>query len=212
MIWLAEEPIPGSADAVARLRQAGSRRGVRHQQCVPTVAELQERLADGGDRRPRPDELVTSAQAAASMLEPGSTAVVCADGGVLEALSARGVTVVAEGPADAVVVGWTRRFDFDLLATAATAVRLGARFIGTNEDPTHPTPRTPAPGIGRDPGRGGDRGPGDPRGGRQAARPARGAAAGRVPLTPCSWWGTGPPPTGRWRAGSDFPSRWCARA
>ena len=74
--------------------------------------------------------------------------MVCADGGVLEALSARGVTVVAEGPADAVVVGWTRRFDFDLLATAATAVRLGARFIGTNEDPTHPTPRRLLPGSG----------------------------------------------------------------
>jgi ribonucleotide monophosphatase NagD (HAD superfamily) len=82
------------------------------------------------------------------MLEPGSSAVVCADGGVLEALAARGVSVVAEGPADAVVVGWTRRFDFDLLATAATAIRLGARFIGTNEDPTHPTPQRLLPGSG----------------------------------------------------------------
>jgi ribonucleotide monophosphatase NagD (HAD superfamily) len=82
------------------------------------------------------------------MLEPGSTALVCADGGVFEALAARGVSVVSEGPADAVVVGWTRRFDFDLLATTATAVRQGARFIGTNEDPTHPTPGRLLPGSG----------------------------------------------------------------
>jgi HAD superfamily hydrolase (TIGR01450 family) len=113
----------------------------------PTIAELQQRLADAGIGA-EPAELVTSAQAAASMLEPGSTAVVCADGGVLEALAARGVTIVGEGPADAVVVGWTRGFDFDLLATAATAVRLGARLVGTNEDPTHPTPGRLLPGSG----------------------------------------------------------------
>ena len=147
VIWLAEEPIPGSADAVARLREAGHGVVFATNNASPTVAELRERLAKAGIAA-EPDELVTSAQAAASMLEPGSTAVVCADEGVLEALSARGVTIMAEGPADAVVVGWTRRFDFDLLTTAATAVRLGARFIGTNEDPTHPTPRRLLPGSG----------------------------------------------------------------
>ncbi len=44
--------------------------------------------------------------------------------------------------------GWTRRFDFDLLASAATTVRLGARLVGTNEDPTHPTPDRLLPGSG----------------------------------------------------------------
>jgi 4-nitrophenyl phosphatase len=147
VVWLAEQPIPGSADAVARLRQAGHGVVFATNNASPTIAEFQQRLARAGIEA-RPDEIVTSAQAAASMLEPGSSAVVCADGGVLEALAARGVSVVAQGPADAVVVGWTRRFDFDLLATAATAIRLGARFIGTNEDPTHPTPQRLLPGSG----------------------------------------------------------------
>jgi len=147
VIWLAEEPIAGSADAVARLRQAGHGVVFATNNASPTVAELLRRLSDAGIPATA-DELVTSAQAAASMLEPGSTAVVCAGGGVLEALATRGVTVVAEGPADAVVVGWTRSFDFDLLSIATTAVRLGARFIGTNEDPTHPTPRRLLPGSG----------------------------------------------------------------
>ena len=53
-----------------------------------------------------------------------------------------------DGPADAVVVGWTRHFDFEVLATAAAAVRAGARFIGTNEDATHPTPDRLLPGSG----------------------------------------------------------------
>ena len=147
VVWLAEQPIPGSADAVARLRQAGHEVVFATNNASPTVAELRQRLAAAGIEA-TPDEIVTSAQAAASMLAPGSTAVVCGDEGVLEALAARGVSVVAEGPADAVVVGWTRRFDFDLLATAAAAVRLGARFIGTNEDPTHPTPQRLLPGSG----------------------------------------------------------------
>ena len=147
VVWLAEEPIPGSADAVARLREAGRTVVFATNNAAPTVGELLERLERAGIAA-GPDELVTSAQAAASMLEPGTTAVACADGGVLEALVARGVTVVAEGPADAVVVGWTRRFDFDMLATAASALRMGARFIGTNEDPTHPTPQRLLPGSG----------------------------------------------------------------
>jgi ribonucleotide monophosphatase NagD (HAD superfamily) len=55
---------------------------------------------------------------------------------------------VPEGPADAVVVGWTRSFTFEAVARAAATVRAGARLIGTNEDPTHPTPDGLLPGAG----------------------------------------------------------------
>jgi glycerol-1-phosphatase len=147
VVWLAEEPIAGAADALSRLRAAEIRVVFATNNSAPTVAEFVARLARAGIDVV-PGDLVTAAQAAASMLARGSTAVVCADGGMLEALDEREVTVVPEGPADAVVVGWTRRFDFEMLATAATAVRAGARFIGTNEDPTHPTPERLLPGSG----------------------------------------------------------------
>lgn len=147
VVWLAEQPIPGSADAVELLRGAGHGVLFATNNAAPTVGELRARLARAGIDA-SPEQIVTSAQAAASMLEPDSTAVVCGEDGVLEALAARGVTVLPEGPADAVVVGWTSRFDFDLLATAATAVRGGARLIGTNEDATHPTPERLLPGSG----------------------------------------------------------------
>jgi 4-nitrophenyl phosphatase len=74
--------------------------------------------------------------------------VVLGGDGVLEALAARGVTVVPEGPADAVVVGLTRSFTYEALTAAVTAVRGGARFIGTNEDATYPTPDGLVPGAG----------------------------------------------------------------
>jgi 4-nitrophenyl phosphatase len=147
VIWLADEPITGSAEAVTRLRDAGFGVIFATNNSSPTVSELVGRLAGAGITAV-PDDIVTSAQAAASILDPGTTALACADEGVVEALRLRRVHVVAHGPADAVVVGWTRRFDFFLLATAASAVRAGARLVGTNDDPTHPTPQGLQPGSG----------------------------------------------------------------
>ena len=60
----------------------------------------------------------------------------------------RDAVVVDDGPADAVVVGWTHEFDFDRLARAAATARGGAQLIGTNDDPTHPTPDGLQPGCG----------------------------------------------------------------
>jgi HAD superfamily hydrolase (TIGR01450 family) len=147
VVWLAGEPIPGSAEAVALLRRAGVRVVFATNNAAPTIAELLARLDKAGIEADRAD-LLTSAQAAASMLEPGTTAFPCAQGGVVEALTERGITVVDSAPADAVVVGWTTQFDFALLADTATLVRQGARFIGTNEDATHPTPERLLPGSG----------------------------------------------------------------
>jgi HAD superfamily hydrolase (TIGR01450 family) len=147
VIWLARQPIPGSADAIARLRAAGIGVLFATNNALPTLAELVDQLAAVGIAA-TPEDLVTSAQAAASLLDENSTAVVCASGGVTEALAARGVIVVAEGPADAVVVGLTRDFTYDMLATAVTAVRDGARLVGTNDDATYPTPGRLLPGAG----------------------------------------------------------------
>jgi glycerol-1-phosphatase len=147
VVWLGGEPIQGSSDAVARLRQEHIRVVFATNNAAPTVSDLVARLRRAGIEVDASD-IVTSAQAAASMMQPDQSAVVCADDGVAEALSARGVRIVERGPADAVVVGWTHRFDFDRLATAADAARMGARLIGTNEDATYPTPDGLLPGAG----------------------------------------------------------------
>lgn len=158
VVWLAGEPIPGAGDAVDRLRGAGAKVLFASNNSSPTLAELLRRLRRAGIEA-GPDEVVTSGQAAASMLEPGTTALVLGDDGLLEALAARGVRSVlatdddaahhvAVDALDAVIVGWTHRFDFELLTMANRAVRAGARLIGTNEDPTHPTPEGLLPGSG----------------------------------------------------------------
>ena len=107
VVWLSGRPIPGVDEAVARLRGAGVHVLFATNNSAPTRAELKKQLAHCGITAADAD-LLRSADVAAGLLAPGTTAVVLGEDGVLEALADRGVTVVPEGPADAVVVGWTR--------------------------------------------------------------------------------------------------------
>jgi NagD protein len=147
VIWLTGHPLPGVAEAIDLLRAAGVRPLFATNNSAPTRVELHQRMANCGITVEDSD-LLSSADVAAAMLDPGSSALVLADDGVREALGARGVRLVETGPADAVVVGWTRSFTFDAVAEAARTVRAGARLIGTNEDPSHPTPEGLLPGAG----------------------------------------------------------------
>jgi 4-nitrophenyl phosphatase len=147
VVWLADQPIPGSAEAIARLRSSGQRVVLVTNNSSLTLGEYQAKLAAHGVPTDAAD-LVTSAQVAADLLTPGQRAVVVAGPGVTEALEARGVVPLREGPADAVVVGWHRDFDYERLRIAMEAVRGGARLIGTNDDATYPTPDGLLPGGG----------------------------------------------------------------
>ncbi len=66
------------------------------------------------------------------LIDPGGRAFVCGDDGVREALERRGIEVVTEAPASAVVVGWTTIFRLRSSRASMTVVRSGARLIGTN--------------------------------------------------------------------------------
>jgi 4-nitrophenyl phosphatase len=147
VVWLSGRPIPGVDEAVARLRGAGVHVVFATNNSSPTRAELRRRLDHCGIGA-ADEDLLRSADVAAGLLQPGTTALVLGDDGIVEALGNRGITVVPDGPADAVVVGWTRAFTFDAVDRASRAVREGARLIGTNEDATFPTPEGLVPGAG----------------------------------------------------------------
>jgi HAD superfamily hydrolase (TIGR01450 family) len=147
VVWLTGHPIKGSAEAIGRLRSSGIRVLFVTNNAAPTLAALLERL-DAAGIETESEDVVSSAQAAASMLDPGSRGFVCGDDGVREALGDRGIEVVTAGPAEAVIVGWTKTFDFGILETSMGVVRSGARLIGTNSDPTHPGPAGLSPGAG----------------------------------------------------------------
>ena len=149
VVWLAGTPIGDVAGAVDTIRRSGARVAFVTNNSSPTLAALRRRLAAVGIDAD-PGELATSARAAASLLEPGQSATVLAEDGVLEALEERGVrpTAAGEGPGDAAVVGWSRQFDFAALTRIATAARHTGRLVATNADPTHPTPDGLVPGSG----------------------------------------------------------------
>ncbi len=147
VVWLSDDVIPGVPEAIAQLREAGHTILFLTNNSSRKVGDLVEKL-EGMGIAVDAEEIVTSAQAAATMLEPGSVALVCAGDGVREALDARGVEMVDSGRADAVVVGFHKEFDYDRLNAAYQAIRGGARLIGTNDDTTYPTPEGPIPGGG----------------------------------------------------------------
>ncbi len=147
VIWLSGQPIGDVGAAVGSLRRRGIRVVFATNNSAPTTAELVDRLARCGVTA-GPADLASSAGAAASLLDPGQSVRVLAQGGVLEALATRGVKAVSGDAAEAAVVGWSRSFDFDTLAATADAARRTGRLIGTNEDPVHPTPDGLVPGSG----------------------------------------------------------------
>ncbi|MCB1005287.1 MAG: HAD-IIA family hydrolase [Acidimicrobiales bacterium] len=146
VVWLDDQPLPGAAAAVGRLRSAGERVVFVTNNSSVRLADQEAKLARFGI--PAAGDVVTSAVVAAGLVEAGERVFVCAGPGVEEAVRARGAEPVRDGDADAVLVGFHRDFDYDELDRASRAVRRGARLVGTNDDATYPTPAGLLPGGG----------------------------------------------------------------
>ena len=146
VVWLGDEPIPGAADAVARLRARGERVLFATNNSSAVLGDQEAKLERMGI--PADGDVLTSAAAAARLVQPGERALVAGGPGIVEALVARGASPVRDGDADVVVVGFHRDFDYERLRIAVRALQRGARLIATNDDATYPTPGGPIPGGG----------------------------------------------------------------
>jgi 4-nitrophenyl phosphatase len=146
VVWLADEPILGAAVAIEQLRARGDDVVFVSNNSYPTVAEYVDKLAAHGISAE--GDVITSAMAAAHLVDPGERVLVLGGPGVREAVESRRATIVDDGDADAVLVGFHRDFTYERMRIAATAVRRGARLLATNDDATYPTPDGPIPGAG----------------------------------------------------------------
>ncbi|MGH9214009.1 MAG: HAD-IIA family hydrolase [Acidimicrobiales bacterium] len=157
VVWLGERALEGAADAVAELRAGGHQVVFATNNSSPVVGEQEAKLARLGI--PARGDVVTSATAAAALVAAGERVLVCGGPGMVEAMEARGAevvdaTIAARAGAtlvdavDAVAVGFDPYFDYERLTASYRAVRAGARFIASNDDPTYPTPEGPIPGGG----------------------------------------------------------------
>ena len=153
VVWLDDEPIAGAADAVALLRAAGEHVGFVTNFSFGRRDDIAAKLERHGIEAA--DGVITSAMAAAALVEPGERALVCAGPGVVDELHRRNVETIDASDrsalttrVDVVVVGYHPTFDYERMTAAATAVRRGARLLGTNDDATYPTAAGPVPGGG----------------------------------------------------------------
>jgi len=144
-----EQPIPGAAEFISRLRERGLPFLVLTNNSMYTRRDLAARLAANGLEVPE-EAIWTSALATANFLDsqrPNGSAFAVGEAGLLTALHAIGYTLTERDP-DYVVLGETRTYSFERIAQAIRLIAGGARFIATNPDPTGPTPNGPLPATG----------------------------------------------------------------
>lgn len=151
VIWRGDEPVPGSAEAVAALRRAGAPVVFVTNSSALPVGEVEAKLARHGIAGE--GAVRTSAQAAATLVAAGERVLVCGGAGLVEAVAAVGAEPVANagadpGPVDAVLCGYWRAVDYDRLRWAATSVLRGARLLASNDDATYPGADGLLPGGG----------------------------------------------------------------
>lgn len=141
-------PVPGAPAAIDLLRDLGVGLTFATNNAMRTPAAVAAHLRQAGFGL-EASEVVTAAQAAARMLAPATRCVVIGMDGVLGPLAEQGCVVTRDyTEAEAVVVGLDTRLSYDDLATAALAIGRGARFVGTNPDPSFPSERGQTPGNG----------------------------------------------------------------
>ncbi len=153
VVYLGSSAVPGAAEALEGARRAGMRLAFVTNNASRSPSTIAAQLVRLGVPA-SPDEVVTSAHAAARLLAerlpPGSPVLVVGGIGLRIALRERGlrpVSTAAEQPA-AVVQGYGPDIDYGLLAEGGLAVRAGAWFVASNVDVTLPTARGLQPGNG----------------------------------------------------------------
>lgn len=147
VIWRGSESVPGSAEAVAKIRQQGLPLAFVTNSALRTPAQVAAKLAKHGIPDAE-DMVITAAMAAACLVEPNERVLVIGSEGLAVAIEQRGAELVDAGPCDAVVVGITDRFDYDMLSKAMAAINAGARFVASNDDSSFPTESGLIPGAG----------------------------------------------------------------
>ncbi len=149
VIYHGSELIPGAASFIGQLRDReipflfltnNSQRTRRD------VATRLRRLGIAADEQ----HVFTCAMATARFLaaqQPGGTAYVIGEGGLLNALHQHGYSVVDKDP-DYVVVGEGRNLSFETVEAALRMIQSGAKLVATNLDPNCPTRDGLRPGCG----------------------------------------------------------------
>lgn len=153
VVYVGEHAVDGARLALDRARTSGMRLAFVTNNAARPPQAVAAHLTELGIAA-APDEVITSAQAAAGYLAerlaPGSKVLVVGATGLVEALRERQLVPVSSADDDpiAVVQGYSPTLDWKQLAEGAVAINRGALWVATNVDPTVPSHRGPLPGNG----------------------------------------------------------------
>ena len=149
VIYHGNKLLPGVNDFVNWLREEGKKFLFLTNSSQKSPVELQQKLARLGVEVEK-EHFYTSALATAGFLkqqQPGGSAFVIGDAGLINALYNAGITMNDVNP-DYVVVGESKTYNMDMLEHAVNLVIGGAKLIGTNPDLTGPIENGISPATG----------------------------------------------------------------
>jgi glycerol-1-phosphatase len=152
VVYIGSDAVPGAPERVAAARAAGMRVAFITNNASRPPELVAEHLRELGVEA-GPDDVVTSAQAAARVLTerlaPGARVVVLGGQGLADAVAEAGlVQVGVEDDADAVVTGYGPDVLWGQIMRAAVRIRDGLWWVASNTDLTFPTTFGVAPGHG----------------------------------------------------------------
>jgi HAD superfamily hydrolase (TIGR01450 family) len=153
-VWIGEEAVDGSVEAIAALREAGKRIAFVTNNSWHAGEDQVAKLWGLGVKASLAD-VVTAGGALQHVLaetRTGRTAFVIGRESLHRHVADAGLKLLngtdLASRADVVVVGGTDEFTYDDLRSASLAVRRGADLLGTARDPTLPMPEGLWPGTG----------------------------------------------------------------
>jgi 4-nitrophenyl phosphatase len=152
VVYVGNEPLPGVQSLLDYLEETGRKWCFITNNSTRTPEMFADKVQKMG-MKVGPENIITSSLATASWMAEefpeGGKLYVIGEAGLRTALTDAGFTII-EDPFEAefVVSGIDFKLVYSMLENATLAIRNGARFIGTNMDPSYPTERGQIPGTG----------------------------------------------------------------
>jgi glycerol-1-phosphatase len=153
-VWVGPDPIPGSAEAIVALREAGKRVAFVTNDPRHAGEDFVRKLWGIGIQASLADVVTVGAAVQHLLAETrrGGAAFVIGTDAFRKHVADAGVRIVNNtdlaSRAELVIVGGTDDIVYDDLKNAVLALRRGADFLATGRDPTYPMPDGLWPGTG----------------------------------------------------------------
>lgn len=139
VVYRGDQVVPGAGEALTRFTAAGYRVIFATNNSSKTDEAVATKITELTGYEVGTGQVVTSARAAAAMLDDSTSVFVVGGQGLRTAMVEAGHRIVERGEeASAVAVGFDIDLSYDRLRNATRALLNGARFIASNLDTTFP--------------------------------------------------------------------------